>query len=246
MWIRFVGADALSARRAAHPKCEALRRDRTALRADRVVGPFKVQWKKNGGANVTLLLPSRRRAGRRGASRGGARRAISRRAEARIAVNGPDLADLRLIAPEADRKARKIGRAHRRGLHARGPEHRRADDVRLRLHQVVVCAGPTVDLEARERDAGIGTHRIQHVVGLVGQRVERGADDVRPVAAARQADDRAARVLIPMGRAKARERRDNGQPFVSVTSCATASDSAAFAISFISSRSHWMAGAGDE
>ena len=43
------GRTPLSARRAAHPKCEALRRDRTALRADRVVGPYKVQWKKNGG-----------------------------------------------------------------------------------------------------------------------------------------------------------------------------------------------------
>ena len=90
-----------------------------------------------------------------------------------------------------------------------GPEHRRADDVRLRLHQVVVGTGSTVDLEARERDAGVGAHRVQHVVGLVGQRVERGADDVRPVTAARQADDRAARILIPIGGAKARERRDD-------------------------------------
>ena len=55
--------------------------------------------------------------------------------------------------------------------------------------------------------AAVGLHRLEHVAGLVGDRFERGAGDLGPAAAARQAQDRAAGVRVPVGRAQADEGR---------------------------------------
>ena len=50
-------------------------------------------------------------------------------------------------------------------------------------------------------------HALDHVAGLVGDRLERRADEVLPGRAARQADDRAARALVPVGSAEPDEGR---------------------------------------
>ena len=52
-----------------------------------------------------------------------------------------------------------------------GALHRRVDDIRLRLHEIIVGACAAVHLQRRQTDAGIGLHGSQNVIGLVAQAV---------------------------------------------------------------------------
>ena len=77
----------------------------------------------------------------------------------------------------------------------------------MRLHQIVVGARAAVHLERGKVDARIRPHGGKHVARLVGDAVERGADDVVLVAAACKPHNGAACILVPMRRAKARKSR---------------------------------------
>ena len=121
------------------------------------------------------------------------------------AIHRPILHDLVRGAPIAHGKARKVGRAKSRGLHAAGTLNGQVTDVGHGLHQVVVGARAAVHFESLHGDAGVGLHGVQDIVDLIAQAVQRGADDVVFVAATGQAHDGAAGVLIPVGRAEAGE-----------------------------------------
>ena len=117
--------------------------------------------------------------------------------------------DVLLACPVADGKTRQIRRAHGGRLHAGRPLDRRAGDIGLHLHQQVVGRSAAVDVQCGQFDAGVRLHGDEDVVDLIGQGFHRRADDVVLVDAAGDAHDGAARVLIPVRRAEARERRDD-------------------------------------
>ena len=70
-----------------------------------------------------------------------------------------------------------------------------------------LAAAPPSTRSAVSGTPASAAHGVQHVAGLVGDGLERGARQVRARGAAREADDRAARVRVPVGRAEARRRR---------------------------------------
>lgn len=90
-----------------------------------------------------------------------------------------------------------------------GALHRRVDNIRLRLHEIIVGACAAVHLQRCQTDAGIGLHGSQNVVGLVAQAVQGRADDVIFVDAPGQSHDDSPGVLIPMGCAQTGEGRDD-------------------------------------
>ena len=57
------------------------------------------------------------------------------------------------------------------------------------------------------RDAGVLPHRVEHVGDLERDAFQRGAGEVAGGGAAREAGDRAARVLVPVRSAQPRKRR---------------------------------------
>jgi hypothetical protein len=79
-----------------------------------------------------------------------------------------------------------------------GAHHRNAQQVGLELHQQVVDAGAAVDAQFADRAAAgghrVAAHGLQQRGALEGDALQRGAGDVGDGAAARQADDGAARV----------------------------------------------------
>ena len=108
-------------------------------------------------------------------------------------------------------QAGQVGRAQRGGLGHLRPHHGDAQQVGLELHQQVVDAGAAVHAQLRHRGAtgggGVGGHGLQQRGALEGDALQRRAGDVRHRAAAAQADDGAARVGLPVGRAQAGEGR---------------------------------------
>ena len=63
-----------------------------------------------------------------------------------------------------------------------------------------------------KRPARIRLHGVHEVPGLVGDALQRGAHDVLLAGAARDAEQRAARIGVPVGGAQADERRDEVHP----------------------------------
>ena len=59
---------------------------------------------------------------------------------------------------------------------ANGPLDRSLKDVRLKLHQQIVGAGPAVHLQGMKGNAGIRPHGVQHVADLIGDGLQGGAD----------------------------------------------------------------------
>ena len=98
------------------------------------------------------------------------------------------------LRPEADRQAGGVGRAEGRRLGDLRPDDRHAQDVGLELHQHLVEHHAAVDLEGRQRDAGVGVHRVEDLAGLPGGRLEHGPGDVALVDVAGEAGDHAAGV----------------------------------------------------
>ncbi len=113
-------------------------------------------------------------------------------------------ADVRDRAP-ADPDAREVGGAERGRLRRLGEHDGNAEDVGLELHQPRVRGGAAVDAQLGEGPSACSLHRAHRVMGLVGDRLERRARDVRAGAAAGETDDRPARLRIPVGRAQAGE-----------------------------------------
>ena len=108
------------------------------------------------------------------------------------------------------------------------------------ISQRLTVAPPSARSSASGSRAG-ALHRPHRVDGLVGHRLERRAREVRAAAAAREPDDRPARVGIPVRRAQPGERGHEVDAVVGVQRAASASVSAASAMIPSPSRSHCTA-----
>src|SRR5690606_13498836 len=114
-------------------------------------------------------------------------------------------AQLFQAAPEAGRQTSQVGGAQRGGfLHARAFDPG-AEQVGLELHEEVVGHRAAVHPQRAQLLAGVLLHGIQNVAGLVGDGFQRGADDVVDLDATGQAEQRAARTWVPIGRTEAGE-----------------------------------------
>jgi len=113
----------------------------------------------------------------------------------------------RFVLPEPDRESGERRGAERRHLEQRRPLDHRAEDVGLELHQEVVGRRTAVDAQRVQLDPGVGLHAVDDVARLIGDRLERRAHDVLARGAARDADQEAARLLVPVGCAEPGERR---------------------------------------
>ena len=121
------------------------------------------------------------------------------------AVNLPVAAQVVQVGPVAHGQPGCVRRAERGGLRHHGSHHRHAQDVGLELHQQRVVDHAAVNLERGKLHAGILLHGVQHFARLVGGGLQRGAADVALVDEARQPDDGAAGVGLPIGREEAGE-----------------------------------------
>src|SRR6266446_5013800 len=110
-------------------------------------------------------------------------------------------------APEADAEPGEIGGAETGRLDDGRPVHRRIEHVGLELAEEVVGDGAAIHAEPRQRRLGVGGHRLQHVAALEGDRLQRGARQMRPRGAAREPENGAACVRIPVRRAEPDEGR---------------------------------------
>src|SRR5689334_792649 len=108
----------------------------------------------------------------------------------RLPVRGELFARL----PEIDGKAGEVGRPERSRLQHLGAHDGHAQDVGLELHEQIVGGSAAVDAQLREALAGVLLHGVEHLRALVRDGLERGARDVGPRGATREADDCAARM----------------------------------------------------
>ena len=132
-----------------------------------------------------------------------ARLGVQLRLEAAGALPGPGEA---LQPPEeAVSQARQAGRAERRGLGHHRAFDRDVQGIGQGLQQPVVGDHAAVDPQRVQLPGAVGRHRLEQVAGLVADRLERGAGQFRRAAGAGQAEDRAARVRVPVGRPQAGE-----------------------------------------
>ena len=122
------------------------------------------------------------------------------------------------------------------------PLDRELEDVGEELAQPGVGRHSAVDPQRRRRGAPSPRHGLDQVERLIGDRLERGAGEMRAGRVERQAEDRAARIRVPMRRAEADEGR---APYrrrgYRATRVARLSVSAASAITPSPSRSHLTA-----
>ncbi len=166
-----------------------------------------------GAANVTPPLP--RRSAQDGAMPA-MRRVVARflSSSCVIECGGRRPRSCVYSAQDRARTDRKAARRPRpsRGLHARGRSTGAPmTSACVSISVVVALCSNRRRLDARERDAGDGAHRIQHVVGPCSQRVEawRGRC-ARPGLQPRVMPTyRAARVLIPIGAPRPGETPDD-------------------------------------
>ena len=104
--------------------------------------------------------------------------------------------------PEADRQTCQISGAQRRDFTHFRAFHAGAENIGLELHQEVVGDRAAVHAQGVQTNTGVGLHRFQNVTRLIGDRFQRGADNMVGVHSAGQAENRAARIRIPVWRAK--------------------------------------------
>ena len=90
--------------------------------------------------------------------------------------------------------------AHRRDL------DRALRRVGERLHERRVVGHAAVDAHVRDRDAAVGLGRVDEVGAAVRDAFEHRAHDLGPAGAARQPEERAARAVVPRGRAEPERR----------------------------------------
>ena len=102
----------------------------------------------------------------------------------------------------------EIRRAERRGFHDRRTIDRSAQDIGQELHRDVARGHAAIDAEhGAGRHRPVGVHRFKQVAGLIADRLQRRLGDLGGARIARQAQQRAARIGIPIGCAQADERR---------------------------------------
>ncbi len=106
-------------------------------------------------------------------------------------------------APETDGETGKVGGAEGGGFEHRGSNNGNAEEVGLELQHEVVGGGSAVDPELGDRIAGFRLHGVKDVADLEGDAFEGGAGDVARCGSAMDADDEAAGVGVPVGRAEA-------------------------------------------
>ena len=138
------------------------------------------------------------------------------------------LAPALTTSPVPDRPRSRPGRRRRAqsSRRSRAP-HRHAQDVRLKLHEPIVRDGAAVGLAARSgaRPTPPPARAPRRPSGRRSPPAPRGPG--APGRAAGEADDRAARVRVPVRRAETRQRRDEVDAVVRVERAASASVSAA-------------------
>ena len=109
--------------------------------------------------------------------------------------------------PHTGRESGKIACAERGRFADDRTANRAVRNIALELHQEAVAAGTAVHRKGGEGSAGIAFHGGQQVVHLIGDGLLCGADNVLAGRAARQTDETAACVHIPMRRAQTGECR---------------------------------------
>ena len=160
---------------------------------DRHVSPYVPCSASASGA--PRRASPRSRSSRRSASIAGS----NRRSSAQVRANsaGPGYRPARIPASQAAPSAVVSSTF--------GPVDRRAEGVGEALQHPVVRGHAAVDAE--HGVAGlrpVGAHRLDEVAGLVGDALERGAGELGRAGAAGEAEDRAAAVGVPVGRARGR------------------------------------------
>ena len=111
--------------------------------------------------------------------------------------------------PETDRQTGQIGCAQSGDFADFRAFHAGAENIGLELHQEVVGDRAAVNAQGVETDPGVSLHRFQHVAGLIGNRLQGGANNMVGVHAAGQAEDRAAGIRVPVRGAEAGKRRND-------------------------------------
>ena len=102
----------------------------------------------------------------------------------------------------------EIDHAKRSGFHHDRAIHRSAEDISQKLHRDVARRHTAIDPEhGVGRNRPISAHRFEQVAGLVADRLKRRLRDLGGTGIARQAQQGAARLGIPIGRAEPDERR---------------------------------------
>ena len=110
-------------------------------------------------------------------------------------------------APHADRQAGQVAGAEGGGLGDRAtPRPAVAGGVGQRLDERRVGGHPAVDAQRGDREPGVGLGRLDQVGAAVGDALEHGPHDLRPAGAAGEPEQRAARAVVPVGRAEAEQR----------------------------------------
>ena len=100
--------------------------------------------------------------------------------------------------PEANRQTCQIRRAQRRYFSHLRTFNAGTQNVGLELHQEVVGYRTAVHAQGVQTNAGVRLHRFQHVARLVGDGFQGRTNNVVRVHTARQAENRAAGVRIPV------------------------------------------------
>jgi hypothetical protein len=131
------------------------------------------------------------------------------------AVELPGLAEVVGGGPDTRAEPGEERRAEGCGLDELRPLHLDADLVGLDLAEQVVGGGAAVDAQRRT----LVGHRLEHIADLERDRLQGGADEVRPRRAAGDADDQAARVRVPVRGAEAGQRGHEHDSFRGVHGC---------------------------
>ena len=84
--------------------------------------------------------------------------------------------------------------------------------IRLKLHQKVVGARAAVRTQRLQGNTGVLLHRTQHIRRLIGKRFQHRTHDLCAAGAARQSNEHAAGIRVPVRRAQAGKRRHKIYP----------------------------------
>ena len=108
--------------------------------------------------------------------------------------------------PESRGKPRQKRSSQARAFKHFGAIELGIKDIGLELHQKAVRRCPAVDVELVNLMPRFALHGRGDIGNLVRHGLERRPGDIRPVRAARKAENRAARLGVPIRRTEARER----------------------------------------
>src|SRR5579883_773170 len=97
------------------------------------------------------------------------------------AIDRPIGAQVLGVVPEAYRQPRRVRRTQCRGLGHFGTDHGSIENVRLKLHEQRIGHHAPVDFQARQLDAAVSLHGLDHIADLVSRGFQSGAGDVRAI-----------------------------------------------------------------